>query len=76
MLSVMIYTDPLRDVQQEEPVTRCPKCGGEIWSGEPMFDWNNGGFVCLDYFKSSVSAFLESDPRLAAVEMGVEYKEV
>ena len=70
-----VSTDPLRDVQQEEPVTRCPKCGGEVWAGEPMFDWNGEGFVCLDCFKSSVFALLESDPRLAAVEMGVEYKE-
>ena len=71
-----VNINPLRDVQQEDPVTHCPKCGGEVWPGEPMFYWNNGGFVCLDCFKSFVSALLESDPRLAAVEMGVEYKEV
>lgn len=71
-----IKTDPLRDAQQEEPVTRCPRCGGEVWTGEPLFNWDNKGFVCLDCFKGSVFALLESDPRLAAVEMGVEYKEV
>ena len=70
-----VYTDPLRDAQQEAPVTCCPRCGGEVWAGEPMFNWNNEGYVCLDCFKSSVFALLESDPRLAAVEMGVEYKE-
>ena len=70
-----VSTDPLRDVQQEEPVTRCPRCGGEVWAREPMFNWNNEGYVCLNCFKSSVFALLESDPRLAAVEMGVEYKE-
>lgn len=70
-----VNADPLRDAQQEEPSTRCPKCGGEVWAGEPMFNWDNEGYVCLDCFKSSVFALLESDPRLAAVEMGVEYKE-
>lgn len=71
-----VNTDPLRDVQREEPVTRCSRCGGEVWAGELMFNWNSKGFVCLDCFKGSIFALLESDPRLAAVEMDVEYKEV
>lgn len=76
MIECISKHSPLRDMQQEDPVVHCPKCGGEIWEGEPTFDWNGNGFICLDCFKSSVSALLENDPRLAAVEMGVEYKEV
>lgn len=72
----VINTDPLRDAQQEQPVSRCPKCDGEMWVGEPMFDWNGEGYICLECFKSAVSALLDSYPRLAAAEMGVEYKEV
>lgn len=72
----MIWTDPLRDAQNENPVAHCPKCGGEVWTGEPMFDWNEKGYICLDCFKSAVFALLDSDPRLAAAEMGVDYKEV
>lgn len=71
-----VNPDPLRDVQQERPAAYCSKCSGEVWPGEPVFDWNGKGFVCLDCFKSVVSALLDSDPRLVAVEMGVEYKEV
>lgn len=72
----MIWTDPLRDAQNENPVAHCPKCGGEVWAGEPMFNWDSKGYVCLDCFKSAISALLDSDPRLAAAEMGVDYKEV
>ena len=72
----MISIYPLRDPQEEKPTDRCPKCGGEVWTGEPMFDWNEKGYICLDCFKSAVFALLDSDPRLAAAEMGVDYKEV
>lgn len=72
----MISLYPLRDPQEEKPADRCPKCGGEVWAGEPMFDWNEKGYICLDCFKSAVFALLDSDPRLAAAEMGVDYKEV
>lgn len=72
----MISIYPLRDPQEEKPADRCSKCGGEVWAGEPMFDWNEEGYICLDCFKSAVSALLDSDPRLAAAEMGVDYKEV
>lgn len=71
-----VNPDPLRDVQQEPAATYCQMCRGEVWPGEPVFDWNGKGFVCLDCFKSVVSALLDSDPRLVAVEMGVEHKEV
>ena len=74
--AMMIEPDPLRDMQQEEPVTRCPRCGGEVWAGEAMFDWNRGGFVCLDCFHSAVTRLLDRDPRLMAVELGVACREV
>ena len=63
-------------MQDITPRAYCPKCGGEVWAGEPMFDWNEEGYICLDCFKSAVYALLDSDPRLAAAEMGVDYKEV
>lgn len=72
----MISIYPLRDPQDESPAAICPKCGGEVWTGEPMFDWNEKGYICLDCFKSAVFALLDSEPRLAAAEMGVDYKEV
>lgn len=68
--------NPLRYPQDEIPACHCLKCGGEVWHGEPMFDWNGRGFICLDCFRASVSALLDSDPRLAAAEMGVDWKEL
>ena len=71
-----VKIDPLRDPQDQEPVCFCPKCGGETWSGEQMFAWEEGPYICLDCYKSAVRALLDRDPRLAAAEMGVDCKEV
>lgn len=72
----MVKPYPLRDVQDEAPATRCPKCDGEVWPGEAMFNWNGEGMICLDCFKAAVSALLDSNPCLVAAEIGVEFKEV
>lgn len=64
------------DSQQENPVMHCKKCGGEIYSGETVFNWNNEGFICLECFKAAVNKILDLDPQLVSTEMGVEYKEV
>ena len=72
----MIWTDPLRDMQDEAPAGVCPRCGGEIWPGETAYNRESAGFICSDCFKAAVSKLMEQDPKLVAVEMGVDYQEV
>jgi len=52
------------DAQARPPVSHCGRCDGEVWSDEPIFQW--------DGFKDSIKAMLEDDPVLLAYEMQVE----
>lgn len=72
----MMWADPLRDAQDEAPAEYCPRCGGEMWPEEVTYNWEGRGFICPDCFKDAVSDLLEQDPRLVALEMGVDYQEV
>lgn len=59
------------DAQARPPVSHCGRCNGEVWSDEPIFQWD-GQWICLDCFKDSIKAMLEDDPVLLAYEMQVE----
>ncbi len=73
----MVWTDPLRDMQDEPPAGYCARCGGELWPGELVYNWDDRGvFICPDCFKTAVNKLLELDPKLVALEMGVDYQEV
>ena len=60
---------PLRDIQQEEPVCSCEGCGGEIYRGETIFEWQ-GKWVCVDCFQSELNGWLLHSPEQAAMELG------
>ena len=64
----------MRDIQQDEPASRCPMCGGEVWAGEVLFEWE-GGFVCVDCFRDAMRRMSDRDPVLLAAEMGLSTKE-
>lgn len=34
----MMWTDPLRDPQDEPPAGRCARCGGELYGDEALDD--------------------------------------
>ena len=60
---------PLRDTQQEEPVCTCGQCGGEVYRGESLFEWQ-GKWVCVDCFQSELNCWLVRSPEQAARELG------
>lgn len=62
---------PWTDRQDSSPAGACPRCGGEVWSGEILYRWE-GRPVCEDCLKAAVSALLEEDPRQVALEMGLD----
>lgn len=53
------------DAQARPPVSHCGRCDGEVWSDEPIFQWD-GQWICLDCFKDAIKAMLEDDPVLLA----------
>lgn len=64
---------PLRDVQQDRPVGRCTRCGGEVYAGERVYAWR-GTRVCVDCFRAGVTAWLAEAPHevAAALDVGSE----
>ena len=62
---------PLRDRQGEKAVLYCAACGGEVYRGEPVFDWE-GRRLCVDCFKTRVDAWLESSPVQVAAALGFD----
>lgn len=63
---------PLRDSQEDRPVCLCPKCGGEVYHGEKLFEWD-GRKVCLDCFKHEVVSWLENFPEQVADALCFDY---
>lgn len=61
--------DPLRDNQQEIPVCCCESCGGEIYRGENLYEWQEK-WVCVDCFQSEINGWLRRTPEQAAKELG------
>lgn len=66
--------DPMRDIQQDEPACYCKRCGGEVFSGETVFTWQDKK-VCSDCFKAVVTAWLEEAPNEVAVALDIEMEE-
>lgn len=67
--------DPLRDPQTVEPVGVCPKCGGEVWTGETLFEVG-GQMVCKDCFEAWFQAFYNTSPTLFADALGCETTQI
>ena len=67
--------DPIRDMQQDEPVCYCKRCGGEVYSGETVFTWQDKE-ICPDCFKSMVTAWLGETPNEVAAALDIEMEEV
>ena len=69
----MIKLDtPLRDSQEDRPVCRCPKCGGEVDALENLFEWD-GKKLCSDCFKNKVRLWLELSPEQVANALGFDF---
>ena len=66
---------PLRDAQQDEPVCHCKRCGGEVYSGETVYTWENKK-ICSDCFNAVVTAWLEEAPEGIAAALQIETEEV
>lgn len=62
---------PLKDVQDCEPICRCNRCFGEMYSGELSCSWGTRR-VCVDCFKAVTVAWLEEAPQEVACALGVE----
>ena len=63
---------PLRDSQEDRPICLCPGCGGEVYAGEDLFEWE-GKKVCVDCFKEEICLWVERSPRQAAEAMGFDW---
>lgn len=68
----MLSTDPLRDVQREEPSCYCEKCRQEVYGGETMYLWE-GQWMCPECFRDALNS---TDLWTLAADMGLETKEV
>ena len=66
---------PVRDTQQDEPACYCERCGGEVFSGETVYTWQDKK-ICSDCFKSVVTAWLEDAPNEVAAALETEMEEV
>lgn len=66
---------PLRDAQDESPACYCGKCGGEVYLGEKLFEWD-GKMVCVDCFKGEMCSWLDRSPEQVADALNFEYEEV
>lgn len=51
---------------------RCPKCGGEVYAGEQLFEWD-GKKLCSDCFKHKVRLWLELFPEQVANALGFDF---
>lgn len=61
---------PLRDVQQDQPVTHCKKCKGDIWREEATFMWEERE-LCSDCFKDLIETLMRDDLTGLAYMMNV-----
>lgn len=62
----------LRDFQ-EDPYLICPSCGGEIYGGEQVYQWNSDGCdLCEDCFLDKVHRL---EPKLLADLFGLKHEE-
>lgn len=66
---------PLRDSQDEAPAFHCGRCGGEVYPGEPAFQWDKKR-LCVDCFRAKVNAWLDNTPTQVAAALGFDYEEV
>lgn len=67
--------DPLRDPQDMPAALTCPKCGGEMWAGETMFEVD-GRMVCKDCFEAWFQAFYNTSPALFADALGCRAEKI
>lgn len=63
----------LRDEQEERPVCRCPGCGGEVYAGEWLTEWE-GRFLCPDCFANRLESWLNLAPNEVAAALGLDRK--
>lgn len=61
----------LADGQECVPVCLCRRCGGEMYSGETAYLWENRQ-ICADCFQGAVTAWLREAAWEAALALGVE----
>ncbi len=61
---------PLRDSQQGSVVCWCRRCGGEVYEDETLYIWE-GKRICVDCFKSVVTAWVEEAPGEVAAILDV-----
>ncbi len=66
---------PVEDGQECVPAGVCRRCAGEIYPGEVVFVWEERS-VCVDCFRTKVSALLKEVPEEVAQMLGVETQEV
>ena len=62
---------PLRDSQEDRPLCRCQKCGGEVYAGETLFEWE-GKKVCVDCFRYAMGVWLKDCPEQVADALGFD----
>lgn len=60
----------LRDSQQDRVVCWCRRCGGEVYENETLYIWEDKR-ICVDCFRSVVSAWLAEAPREVASALDV-----
>ena len=61
----------LADQQQACVCCLCMRCGGELYSGERTYLWENMR-ICPDCFKTVVAVWLEESSWEVAAALGVE----
>jgi len=67
----MINPNPLRDMQNEAPVSWCDKCRQEVYRGDARYQWE-GRWLCPDCFRAAVNKALNECPEQVALELGLE----
>lgn len=53
--------NPLRDAQDESPVSTCQRCRGEVYRFETLFKFE-GRWICVDCLREIISDLLEHSP--------------
>ena len=67
--------NPLRDIQQDSPACYCKRCGGEVYSGETLYTWEDKR-ICSDCFEAAVTAWLKEAPGEVAMALDIETEEI
>ncbi len=62
---------PLRDRQQDNVVCWCRRCSGEVYEDETLYIWE-GKRICVDCFKSVVTAWVEEAPCEVAAALDID----